>query len=147
MGIRLETASDRAIEQKVAQRLAQAVPGAFYALPPFSAVDYMQVQDGVVVGLWEIKSRKETPEQVSAYGDLLLKQNKWLELRDLERKLRIPVTVVFAFMNGDGPLLTARPALLPDRPGVSTGRRDRNLETDLMPVVLLDWHTELNRIG
>lgn len=144
----LETATDREAESATIKRISEMNTEILWGkYPQFSYIDYVGILNWEVVGFIEVKSRKEAADKVRQYGGLLLKQSKWNELRHAEESFRVPAYAVFSFEGGHGEIYRARPALLPDRDGVLTGRRDRNLATDLEPVVLIDWDTELERIA
>lgn len=143
--ITLETRDDKFKEQFVIRRLFNENPEVqWFPFPQFASVDYVGMRDGQVESLVEVKTRKEPMHAVRQYpGGLLLKRRKFSEVATVEVLLNVPTYVVFAFSNGTGHVLAARPAELKPREDVLTGRRDRGLATDEEPVVLLDWDTEL----
>ena len=143
--IKLETEQDKHKEQLVIRRIfndnpeVQWIPCADYA-----AVDYIGVRDNQVVKVAEIKTRKKPKHEVMEYpGGLMLKRRKVNELVAIERILNVPAYVFFGFSNGTGHVIACRPNELDPQLDHSLGRRDRNLATDLEPVVLLNWDYDL----
>lgn len=143
--MKLETAQDKQKENFVVRRLATDTPEvSWIPLPGFSSIDYIGVRDGVVLCAIEIKTRKETQAKIRSYpGGLLLKRRKFDELIQIEKLLSVPAFAVFAFSNGTGHVMAARPSEIGQKEDVLTGRRDRDLACDLEPVVLLDWNKDL----
>jgi len=141
MNLVLETDNDRACERRVIDRLARRNTATTYIqLPSFSACDYLAVSRfGYATGLIEVKTRKETPEQIRKFGGLILKQRKAQELASIGKLLNLPAYVMFGFEDGNGALMQCDIGLLSDKQPVLTGRRDRNLATDEEPVILLNW--------
>jgi len=141
MNLVLETDDDRASERRVIARLAAQTPHLTYIqLPSFSACDYLTVTPyGYAQTLIEVKTRKETPDQIKKFGGLILKERKAKELADIGRLLNLPAYVAFAFEHGHGQIMLCDIGLLTDKQPVLTGRRDRNLATDEEPVILLNW--------
>lgn len=138
----LETVFDKEIERYVMARLRQLKMDWTWAeFPMYSEVDYMAVSDGAARGFLEVKSRKASMEelQVRHPDGVLLKRRKYEACSTLEATFNVPAWVLFAFSDGKGTLAVARPHLLPPRPSILTGRRDRGLLTDEEPVVLINW--------
>lgn len=143
--MKLETREDKHKEQLIIRRLFVDDPTCqWIPCTDFAAVDYIGVREGEVVKVAEIKTRKQSKAEVQQYpGGLILKRRKYDELIQVERLLNVPTYVFFGFSNGTGHILASRPAALPKKPDVDIGRRDRELATDLEPVVLLDWDVDL----
>ena len=142
MTITLETDTDRSYEHRVVERLrtTDTAPMYYVQLPPFSAVDYLRLDQNLrIVDFFEVKTRKESAEQIRTYGGLLLKQRKLEELQSISLMTRVPVRVMFAFNNAEGSILTADVSQIQFKEAIFTGRRDRGLATDEEPVVLLNW--------
>jgi len=132
------------------ERLLTIATDGTYAgrLPSMSAVDFVLIKEGNATGLIEVKTRKETLEQIKSYGGLMLKHKKLIELQALSSLMNITTFVVFAFENAEGPLLICDPMkirnLEPLPPPVR--RNFRGLECDLDLVVFLDWDKDLRRV-
>ena len=148
--IKLETERDRHMEQLVIRRIFSDNPEVqWFPCAEFSAVDYIGVRDGKVVKVAEIKTRKQSKAAVMQYpGGLILKRRKYEELVHIEQLLNVPTYVYFGFTNGTGHIMQFRPWEFHQRhddeiPDHDLGRRDRNLATDLEPVVLLNWGYDL----
>lgn len=142
MNITLETDLDRSYERRVVERLrsVDTTPLQYVSMPAYSAVDYLRVDENSrLVDFIEVKTRKESAEQVRTYGGLLLKQRKLEELQAIASMTRVPARVVFAFNNAEGAILAADVSHIQFKTPVLTGRRDRGLATDEEPVVLLNW--------
>lgn len=117
-------------------------------LPPLSPVDYLLGRDSQITAGIEIKTRKETVEQVQSYGGLMLKHRKLVEMQTLASLLRTRCHVAFCFENAEGPILLADVDLITDlQPETPPDRRNyRGLSCDEEPVVYLDWTRHLRRI-
>lgn len=145
----LETDRDREIERRVIERILEdrddLTP---LRLPRLAFCDYLISGNGEIVGAVEIKSRKETSEQVRKYGGLMLKERKFLELREFTRTLYIPSIVAFAFSNGEGDIYFAEPTKIGYLEAVTPPprRNYRGLPCDDEPVVYLDWDKHLRRV-
>lgn len=143
--MRLETQSDKLIEMTVRDRLEMLDPSLLLVpMPDYSAVDFAVWQDDGLTGWIEVKSRKESADQVARYGGLLLKHRKYVELRTLASLTKLPVFVVFAFESGNGKLLKLDVTKCGNKQIEYTGRRDRGLATDEEPVVLFNWPDDPN---
>lgn len=139
----LETAFDKDIERYVTARLRQLhMDWTLSEFPMYSEVDYVVTVDAGVRGLLEIKSRKPTMSELQQRHPegVLLKRRKYEACSTLETLFNVPAWILFAFGNGRDTLAAARPHLLPTRPSILTGRRDRGLATDEEPVVLINWN-------
>jgi hypothetical protein len=145
---RLETDDDRDAEHRTMSRLVAITGGTEIGAPPLAAVDRFIVKTGRVVAAVEIKTRKETAEQVRGYGGLMLKHRKLGELQQLARLLRVPTYAVFGFQSGFGAIYVAnveRVAGLEPQPAPRR-RRYRGLACDDEPVVYLDWQHHLRQL-
>lgn len=146
----LETDTDRGLERTAIDRIIASVPPGVHAipLPPMSAIDYMLARDTITAGI-EIKTRKETVEQVRGYGGLMLKHRKLVEMQQIATLLRAPCYVAFCFENARGPILILDVSTVTDpTPHTPPPRRNfRGLACDEEPVVYLDWDLDLRRIA
>ena len=141
---RLETELDQQLERRAIERFTRWYDYNPIKLPELSSMDYL-IADGenIIAGI-EIKTRKETPEQIKEYGKLILKWRKYQELHAIGELLNIPTYVLFAFENSEGQLsLLHIPTLAltnpkPEDPPVR--RNFRGLACDEEPVVYFDWH-------
>ncbi len=150
MSVRLETDEDRRLESTAIGRIVEHAgeDTRVVALPPFSAVDYLLIQGRQVsIGI-EIKTRKESVEQIRGYGGLMLKHRKLTEIASLAEMLQIRCFAAFCFDNAQGAILLAEPAkLLSLEPVPPPPRRNyRGLTCDTEPVVYLDWDSHLVRL-
>lgn len=150
MGVVLETDRDRQIEEHVMKRVLteHKVQARAIRLPRMSAIDFMLDYDGDIRFGIEIKSRKESADQVRGYGGLMLKHRKLLETQELARMLALPTWVLFAFENGNGSILACDVSKIHDMtPETPPARRNyRGLACDEEPVVYLDWSKHLQRL-
>ena len=146
----LETQHDKALEGEAIRRILEtaAPETSAVSLPALSAIDYLLVKDQQVTAGVEIKTRKETVEQIRSYGGLMLKHRKLVEMAALSEMLRARCFVAFCFENSQGPILLAEPSRLTDLPPVTPPprRNFRGLPCDEEPVVYLDWDTHLVRL-
>ena len=150
MGVILETDQDRNFEKTTIRRLLEisAYGSSAIQLPPLSVVDYLLVKEEKVTHAIEIKTRKETAEQVRSYGGLMLKHRKVLELQQIKNLMQIHAVVVFAFENGQGEVhlcdVTTITGLEPQTP--PRRRNYRGLACDEEPVVFLEWNNHVRRV-
>lgn len=151
MSVRLETDDDRRLEGTAIRRILGHASDdtRVVAMPPFSAIDYLLIRHWQATTGIEIKTRKESVEQVRSYGGLMLKHRKLLEMANLSEMLQIRAIVAFCFDNAEGPILLAEPAkLLNLQPVPPPPRRNyRGLTCDTEPVVYLDWDSDLVNLG
>lgn len=137
----LETTKDSDLEQLAIERLAKAYNLTTIKMPQFSAIDYI-TQGRIVAGV-EIKTRKETPQQIREYGKPILKWRKYEELLTLSELMKMNVYVLFAFENAQGEMFTlsikelAKTNPLPKDPPIR--RNYRGLACDEEPVIYFDW--------
>lgn len=146
----LETDRDRQIEELVMRRVIEElkVQARAIRLPRLSAIDFvLEYEDGIRFGI-EIKSRKESADQVRAYGGLMLKHRKLLEMQELARLLAMDTFVIFAFENGGGGIFACDTMKIRDvTPKTPPVRRNyRGLACDEEPVIYLDWEADLQRL-
>lgn len=150
MSVRLETDEDRRLESTAIRRIVEhaSEDTKVVGLPPFSAIDYLLIQQGQTRMGVEIKTRKESVEQIRGYGGLMLKHRKLTEIATLAEMLQIRCFVAFCFENAQGAILLAEPAkLLSLEPVPPPPRRNyRGLTCDTEPVVYLDWDSHLVRL-
>ena len=140
---RLETELDQQLERRAMNRLTRWYDYNAIKLPELSAMDYL-IADGqnIIAGI-EIKTRKETPEQIREYGNLILKWRKYQELHAIGELMNIPTYVLFAFENSEGELAMLHiPTLaltnpIPEDPPIR--RNFRGLACDEEPVIYFDW--------
>ena len=149
-GVILETDDDRRLEQRTIDRLLtiSSYGSSAIRLPALSAVDYVIIRKSRVTTAVEIKTRKESVDQIRSYGGLMLKHRKLLELQTIGTLLQVPVICAFAFDNAEGEIYLAYPdkltGLEPQEP--PRRRNYRGLACDEEPVVYLDWKTHLWRV-
>lgn len=148
MNVILETDNDRALEDRVIAWLAGTFKAVPLRAPQLSFIDAFFAREGVLVAAMEIKTRKEPMEKVQAYGGLMLKERKLLELQALQRLMRLPTFIVFAFRNGLGEILLANVEHVHGLEAVvpPPRRNYRGLACDEDPVVYLDWDRHLSRV-
>lgn len=149
-GVILETDADRSLERRTIERLMITMwyDSRPVQMPPLSAIDYIIEVDGRArLGL-EIKTRKESVDQIRSYGGLMLKHRKLVELQTIGNLLQLPINCVFAFDNAEGQIHIAYPDKLTGlEPQAPPRRRNyRGLACDEEPVVYLDWKTHLWRV-
>lgn len=149
-GVILETDNDRSLERRTIERLMITMwyDSRPVQMPPLSAIDYIIEVDGRArLGL-EIKTRKESVDQIRSYGGLMLKHRKLVELQTIGNLLQLPINCVFAFDNAEGQIHIAYPDKLTGlEPQAPPRRRNyRGLACDEEPVVYLDWKTHLWRV-
>lgn len=151
MGVILETDDDRNLEKITIRRILEISSYGTTAvqLPPLSAVDYLLVKEGKATHGIEIKTRKETVEQIRGYGGLMLKHRKVLELQQISNLMQIFAICVFSFENAQGPIYICDvPSISGLEPQTPPRRRNfRGLACDEEPVVFLDWDKHLRRIA
>ena len=150
-GVILETFSDKKLEARTIERiLSIAKPNTVASrFPDLSVVDFILTRNGSAVSLIEIKTRKETVEQIKNYGGLILKHRKLTELQTLATFTNTSTYVIFAFENGEGPIMlcdvmdvtNVQPQPPPER------RNYRGLPCDEEHVIFLDWNNHLKRIS
>lgn len=137
----LETPKDKSLERRAVGRFTEQTHTEAIELPPLSAVDYFIMDFGQLKAGLEIKTRKETPQQVRSYGGLILKYRKYLELKQIGELLNISTYVLFAFENSEGDLCTVNIGdVIDPRPQTPPARKNyRGLACDEEPVLYLDW--------
>lgn len=137
----LETDKDRVLEARAIERFCQITHTEPEKLPPLSAMDYLIKDFGDIRFGIEIKTRKETVEQVKKYGGLILKYRKYEELLHIGGLLNIPTYVLFAFENSEGDLLLLNVEDIqnPEPKDPPVRRNFRGLATDEEPVLYVDW--------
>lgn len=149
-GVILETDTDRGLERRTIERiLSIAQPGTkALQMPALSAVDYLLLRDDTATMALEIKTRKESVEQIRSYGGLMLKHRKAVELQTIGTLTQLQVLCVFAFDNAEGPILICDPSTLTDlEPAPPPRRRNyRGLACDEELVLYLDWDRHLMRV-
>ena len=137
----LQTDLDAQLELRAIQRLTEQYHYTPIKLPEMSAMDYLIAEDGKVVAGIEIKTRKESPEQIKQYGKLILKWRKYQELNNIANLMNIPTYVLFAFENSEGSLqmLPIRNIIDPKPEDPPRRKNYRGLATDEEPVIYCDW--------
>ena len=149
MNVKLETEWDRHYEEAFMRRFMTDAPAdhKHFRMPPYSVVDYVLTRGDTIRSFMELKIRKEPMLQVQSYGGLMLKHRKITDLNDLREATKTEVWIVFAFDNGTGEVLAAKPENLLDLPLEDPPRRRnyRGLATDEEPVCYLDWDRHLTR--
>ncbi len=150
-GIILETEADRTAEKLTVTRFANLLPypTVVHRLPDLSRVDYFLSHQTEIKAAAEIKTRKQTRQQIQQYGGLMMKHRKIIELNQLADQLDLPVWLIIGFDNGRGEIHAAQPRLLTDLAPCTppTRRNYRGLACDDEPVVYLDWTKDLKRVA
>lgn len=149
--MRVETQLDQEAEERTMRRLLALMPYGTTQVraPELSFVDRFMVQDGRLRAAIEVKTRKQTDTEVRAYGGLMLKHRKLLELQHIADLMQIPTYVVYAFSSGHGAIYTADVTTLTNlQPQEPPRRRNyRGLACDLEEVVYLDWANHLRMVS
>ena len=139
----LQTELDAQLELRAIQRLTRWYDYKPIKLPEMAAMDYLIADEQEVIAGVEIKTRKESPEQIKQYGKLILKWRKYEELLAIGEILNIPTYVLFAFENAEGQLsmLNIKNLHASDpKPQTPPRRKNyRGLATDEEPVIYFDW--------
>ena len=141
----LQTEQDAKLELRAIERFCEAFDYCPVKMPDLSAIDYFIQFEGQLVAGIEIKTRKESPEQIKQYGKLILKWRKYQELKQISELTNIPTYVLFAFENSEGQLALLDIRHLTDpKPETPPVRRNyRGLACDEEPVIYFDWDTLL----
>jgi hypothetical protein len=142
----LQTDLDAQLEKRAIDRLSRVYDRTPIKLPDLSAMDYLLADGDKLVAGIEIKTRKESPEQIKQYGNLILKWRKYEELKLISQILNIPTFVLFAFENAEGELALLNIANLID-PIAQTPpvrRNYRGLACDEEAVIYFDWNLLLH---
>lgn len=137
----LQTEQDAKLELRAIERFCEAFDYCSVKMPDLSAIDYfIQFEGNLVAGI-EIKTRKESPEQIKQYGKLILKWRKYQELKQISELTQLPTYVLFAFENAEGQLALLDIRHLTDpQPETPPVRRNfRRLACDEEPVIYFDW--------
>lgn len=145
----LETTLDRGLQYKTIKRLKAMRPeDDFIEMPKLALMDYLVLRDGTPIKWLEIKTRKESVDQIKRYGGLLLKHRKIAESIAMADAIKVEAFFLWTFDNGDGPMMVANPRkllnLVPQPP--RERKNARNLACDKEYVVYLDWDEHLTRI-
>lgn len=137
----LQTNLDAELELRAIQRLCSEYNYYPVKMPDLSAIDYFVSFEGNLVAGIEIKTRKESPEQIKRYGKLILKWRKYQELKQISELTQLPTYVLFAFDNAEGQLALLDIRHLKDpKPETPPVRRNyRGLACDEEPVIYFDW--------
>jgi hypothetical protein len=141
----LQTNLDAKLELRAIQRLCSEYDYYPVKMPDLSAIDYFVSFEGNLVAGIEIKTRKESPEQIKRYGKLILKWRKYQELKQISELTQLPTHVLFAFENAEGQLALLDIRHLTDpKPETPPVRRNyRGLACDEEPVIYFDWDSLL----
>lgn len=137
----LQTERDAQLELRAIERLCEAFDYCPVKMPDLSAIDYFIQFEGQLVAGIEIKTRKESPEQIKQYGKLILKWRKYQELKQISELTQLPTYVLFAFENAEGQLalLDIRHLENPKPETPPVRRNFRGLACDEEPVIYYDW--------
>lgn len=92
-----ETKRNELDERRIANYVSYVYGVVMCKTPQFAVVDYIALRDNKPVALIEIKSRKQTIEQINSMGGYLISQNKLESMRYLSDLLRLPATLVVRF--------------------------------------------------
>jgi hypothetical protein len=142
----LETADDRMLQYKTINRLESIYPQfTFIEMPERALMDYLVVYECRAAMFLEIKTRKESMEQIKQYGGLMLKQRKIDEALRLAANLQVQSYFLWTFENGNGTIVRANARDLKSLEGHEPPRRRnyRGLACDDELVVYLDWDRHL----
>lgn len=142
----LETKADRLLQYKTVYRLEEIYPQfTFIEMPERALMDYLVVNGCRAAMFLEIKTRKESMNQIKQYGGLMLKQRKIDEALDLANALQVQSYFLWTFDNGDGTIVRANAKDLKGLEGHTPPRRRnyRGLACDDELVVYLDWDRHL----
>lgn len=126
-----ESASDLTNEQRVAAQLSAKWKADFHKLPKSYHIDWMAYRDGKPVCFIELKCRQN---ERAAYPTFMVSLAKWMHGKELAREVGVPFFIVVDWTDGTFFLNVE------DQP-VSYGfggRKDRNDEQDMEPVVFID---------
>jgi hypothetical protein len=153
-GIILETNQDKTAETLAIGRIANLLEQTrgtiqTHRLPDLSRVDYLLSLNGVLTWAIEVKTRKQTAQQIQQYGGLMLKHRKILELQQIAESLQLSTWLLFAFENGGGAMYVTEPSSLTHLETQTPPRRHnyRGLACDDEPIVYLDWNRDLRRVA
>lgn len=137
----LETPKDKSLERRAVGRFTSITTTEAIEMPRMSAVDYLIKDFGEVAAGLEVKTRKETPQVVMGYGGLILKNRKYLELKQIGELLNLPMYVLFAFENSEGDLLLLNVNSItnPEPRDPPKRKNYRGLATDEELVLFVDW--------
>lgn len=148
---RLETELDQQLERRAIERLTHAYDYTAIKLPDLSPMDYLIADGSEIIAGVEIKTRKESPEQIRQYGKLILKWRKYQELNAISQLLHIPTYVLFAFENSEGQLsmlnIQALEKTNPKPADPPIRRNYRGLACDEEPVIYFDWSLLTEAVG
>lgn len=152
--ITLETAADREREKMVIERFIEKSERNLQVLgsTPRSSTDYYLAENGVILYLVDVKTRKESAEDVMKYPKgLMCRERKLVEFRQLAELLNIRSFLVWAFDYGRGDMFIAEPTRIEDElVGETPPRRKQyrgEIFDDLENVVYLDWTKHLTRVA
>lgn len=144
----LQTDLDAQLELRAITRLCEIYDYQPIKLPDLSAIDYLIASEGKIVAGVEIKTRKESPEQIQQYGNLILKWRKYQELHSISELMQIPTYVLFAFNNAEGQLSILNIETLhktqPQPEDPPRRKNYRGLACDEEPVIYFDWGLLVN---
>ena len=137
----LETLKDKSLERRAIGRFTSLTTTEAIEMPRMSAVDYFIKDFGEEAAGLEVKTRKETPAIVKGYGGLILKNRKYLELKQIGELLNTPMFVLFAFENSEGELLLLNVNSItnPEPRDPPVRKNYRGLATDEELVLFIDW--------
>lgn len=141
----LQTELDEQLELRAIQRFSEAFDYYPVKMPELSVIDYFVATEGKLAAGIEVKTRKESPEQIKQYGKLILKYRKYEELKLISELTNIPTYVLFAFENAEGQLalLDIRHLTSPKPETPPVRCNFRGLACDEEPVIYFDWDTLL----
>jgi hypothetical protein len=148
----LETTSDKDLEAIATERYVNcfSVPLQVVHTLAFSNVDKLAIHNGHAVMAFEIKTRKQSAQQIRQYPEgLLIKARKVEEMQQIARLLNVTARIVFAFDNAHGEIWECQTEKLPELPQHTPKPRSnfRDLACDLDPVCYLQWEQHLKRVA
>lgn len=97
--MRFHSAEDREREERIAQRIGDALNVEMYRMPERSPVDYLAASraSGHVVGVWEVKCRRCSP---TTYDSLIVNAHKLINLDRWAQLLGVPAHVGAGYNDG-----------------------------------------------
>lgn len=148
----LETQHDKTLEELATERYLSrfSVPFDVVSTLPFSNIDKLATFQGTLVMAFEIKTRKQSANDIRRYPEgLLIKSRKLQEMQAVAKLLNITSRIVFAFENAQGEIWECRTETLPPLPEHNPKPRNnyRNLACDLDPVCYLQWDEHVKRVA
>lgn len=118
--------------------------------PARSSADYYLARNNEIRCVVDIKTRKQSVQQICNYGGLMCRERKIQEFKQLHHLLNIEAFLIWAFDDGNGPMFLAEPKNIHGLVGERPPRRHNyrgEIFDDIENVVYLDWNLHLTRIA